>query len=59
MKWEETDPHTVIAPAFSCTINQGIINENGNCLDLPVMLSYVLLVWCKPIDDLSLAIPDP
>jgi hypothetical protein len=28
-KWEETDLHAVITPAFSCAINPGIINKNG------------------------------
>jgi hypothetical protein len=34
LKWEETDLHAVITPAFSCAINRGIINENRNHLDL-------------------------
>jgi hypothetical protein len=38
LKWEESDPHAVITPAFSCATNQGIINENGNCLDLPARI---------------------
>jgi hypothetical protein len=35
LKWEEIDPHILITRAFSCDMNQGIINKNGNCLDIP------------------------
>jgi hypothetical protein len=35
LKWEETDPHTVITPEFSCAINRGFNNKNGNRLELP------------------------
>ncbi len=38
LKWEETDPNVVITPAFSSGIDQGIINENGNYLDLPARI---------------------
>ncbi len=34
LKWDETDPHIRITRAYPCTINQGIVNENGICLDL-------------------------
>jgi hypothetical protein len=35
LKWEEIDPSTKLAPAFSCTINCGIMDDAGNQMDLP------------------------
>jgi hypothetical protein len=35
LKWEEIDPSTKLTPAFSCTINCGIIDDAGNWIDLP------------------------
>jgi hypothetical protein len=34
LKWEEIDPSTKITPAFSCTINRGIMDDAGNWMDL-------------------------
>ncbi len=30
LKWEEIDPSSKLTPAFSCTINRGIIDDAGN-----------------------------
>jgi hypothetical protein len=38
LKWDKSDPHVMITHAFPCAINQGIINENGICLDLPACI---------------------
>jgi hypothetical protein len=38
LQWEEADPHIEITPAFSCAINQSIINVSGNHLDLPACI---------------------
>ncbi len=35
LKWEEIDPFAKLTPAFSCTINCGIIDDAGNRSDLP------------------------
>jgi hypothetical protein len=35
LKWEEIDPSTELTPAFSCTINCGIIDDAGNWINLP------------------------
>jgi hypothetical protein len=35
LKWEEIDPSAKLTPAFSCTINCGIIDDAGNQIDLP------------------------
>jgi hypothetical protein len=35
LKWEEIDPSTELTPAFSCTINCGIIDDAGNRIDIP------------------------
>jgi hypothetical protein len=35
LKWEEIDPSTKLTPAFSCTINRGIMDDAGNRIDLP------------------------
>jgi hypothetical protein len=34
LNWEEIDPSAKITPAFSCTINCGIIDDAGNPIDL-------------------------
>ncbi len=34
MKWEEIDPSAQLTPAFSCTINCGIIDDARNWIDL-------------------------
>ncbi len=35
LKWEEIDPSAKLTPAFSCTINRGIMDVAGNRMDLP------------------------
>jgi hypothetical protein len=34
-KWEEIDPSDELTPAFSCTINRGIMDDAGNRIDFP------------------------
>jgi hypothetical protein len=38
LKWEEIDPSTELTPAFSCTINCGIMDDAGNRIDLPARI---------------------
>jgi hypothetical protein len=38
LKWEEIDPSAKLTPAFSCTINCGIIDDAGNRIDLPALI---------------------
>jgi hypothetical protein len=38
LKWEEIDPSAKLTPAFSCTINCGIMDDAGNWLDLPARI---------------------
>jgi hypothetical protein len=38
LKWEEIDPSAKLNPAFSCTINCGIIDDAGNWIDLPACI---------------------
>jgi hypothetical protein len=38
MKWEEIDPSAKVTPAFSCTINRGIMDDAGNQIDLPACI---------------------
>jgi hypothetical protein len=38
LQWEEIDPSAKITPAFSCTINHGIIDDARNRIDLPVCI---------------------
>jgi hypothetical protein len=38
LKWEEIDPSTELTPAFSCTINRGIMDDAGNRMDLPACI---------------------
>jgi hypothetical protein len=35
LKWEEIDHSAKLTPAFSCTINCGIVDDAGNRNDLP------------------------
>ena len=35
LKWEEIDPSAELTPAFSCTINCGIMDDAWNWMDLP------------------------
>ncbi len=38
LKWEEIDPSAELTPAFSCTINRGIMDDTGNWIDLPARI---------------------
>jgi hypothetical protein len=38
LKWEEIDPSAEFTPAFSCTINRGIMDDAGNRIDLPARI---------------------
>ncbi len=38
LKWEEIDPSAKLTPAFSCTINRGIMDDAGNWMDLPARI---------------------
>jgi hypothetical protein len=38
LKWKEIDPSAKLTPAFSCTINCGIIDDAGNWIDLPTRI---------------------
>jgi hypothetical protein len=38
LKWEEIDPSAKLTPAFSCTINCGIMDDAGNQIDLPACI---------------------
>ncbi len=38
LKWEEIDPSAELTPAFSCTINRGIMDDAGNRIDLPACM---------------------
>ena len=38
LKWEEIDPSAELTPAFSCTINRGIMDDTGNRIDLPACI---------------------
>jgi hypothetical protein len=38
LKWEEIDPSAEVTPAFSCTINRGILDDAGKRRDLPACI---------------------
>jgi hypothetical protein len=38
LKWEEIDPSAELTPAFSCTINRGIMDDAGKWRDLPARI---------------------
>jgi hypothetical protein len=38
LKWEEIDPSAELTPAFSCTINCGIIDDARNWINLPACI---------------------
>jgi hypothetical protein len=38
LKWEEIDPSAKLTPAFSCTINRGIMDDARNWTDLPARI---------------------
>jgi hypothetical protein len=46
LKWEEIDPSAELTPAFSCTINRGIMDDAGNRIDLsaPMYVNNVLML---------------
>ncbi len=46
LKWEEIDPSAKLTPAFSCTINHGIMDDAGNRRDLPARM-FVDNYWKK------------
>ncbi len=39
LKWEEIDPSAELTPAFTCTINHGIMDDAGNRIDLPACIN--------------------
>ncbi len=41
LKWEEIDPSAKVTPAFSCTINCGIMDDVRNQIDLPARIYVV------------------
>ncbi len=49
LKWEEIDPSAELTPAFSCTINRGIIDDTGNWISLPARI-YVDNAWILALD---------
>jgi hypothetical protein len=40
LKWEEIDPSAKLTPAFSCTINHGIMDDAGKQRDLPARIYF-------------------
>ncbi len=38
LKWEEIDPSAELTPAFSCTINRGIMDDAGKRRELPARM---------------------
>ncbi len=38
LKWEEIDPSVELTPTFSCTINRGIMDDEGKQRDLPARI---------------------
>ncbi len=38
LKWEEIDPFAKLTPAYSCTINRGLIDDTENWIDLPARI---------------------
>jgi hypothetical protein len=39
LKWEEIDPSAQLTPAFSCTINHGIMDDARNPMDFPARIN--------------------
>ncbi len=56
LKWEEIDPSTELTPAFSCTINCGIMDDAGNWMDIPTCI-YVddALMLALDVDHIKLS----
>jgi hypothetical protein len=59
LKWEEIDPSTELTPAFSCTINRGIMDDAGNRMDLPARI-YVnaALMLALDVDHMKMVLAD-
>jgi hypothetical protein len=57
LKWEEIDLSTELTPAFSCTINPGIIDDAGSHIDLPAHI-YVnnALMLALAIDHMKMVL---
>jgi hypothetical protein len=49
LKWEEIDPSAELTPAFSCTINRGIIDDARNWINLPACI-YVNNAFMLALD---------
>ncbi len=57
LRWEEIDPCAKLTPAFSCTINCGIIDDAGNRIDLPTRI-YIddALILALNIDHMKMVL---
>jgi hypothetical protein len=57
LKWEEIDPSAKPTPAFSCTIDHGIIDDAENQIDLPACI-YVnnALMLALDIDHMKMVL---
>jgi hypothetical protein len=57
LKWEEIDPSGKLTPAFSCTINRGIIDDARNQIDLPASI-YVndALMLALDVDHMNMVL---
>jgi hypothetical protein len=57
LKREEIDPSAELTPAFSCTINRGIMDDAGNRIDLPACI-YVnnALMLALDIDHMKMVL---
>jgi hypothetical protein len=57
LKWEEIDSSAKLTPAFSCTINRGIMDDAGNRIDLPACI-YVdnALMLALDIDHMKMVL---
>jgi hypothetical protein len=57
LKWEEIDPSAKLTPAFSCTINHGIMDNAGNRMDLPARI-YVddALMLAFDVDNMKMVL---
>ncbi len=57
LKWEEIDPSTELTPAFSCTINCGIMDDAGNHMDLLARI-YVdnILMLALDVDHMKMVL---
>jgi hypothetical protein len=57
LKWEEIDPSAELTPAFSCTINRGIMDDAKNRINLPACM-YVddALMLALNIDNMKMVL---